>query len=82
MGLKTRAGMPNFAIGALYRGTGGYLETNCYYERIGDMPNSTDVRLWLLTDSLPHPELCPLCPRKRTFGGELTLLALSGCVRF
>jgi len=22
MGLKTRAGMPNFAIGALYRGTG------------------------------------------------------------
>jgi len=26
-----------------------------------------NVRFWLLADSLPHPKLCPLYPRKRTF---------------
>ncbi len=26
-----------------------------------------NVRFWLLADILPHPEICPLCPRKRTF---------------
>ena len=26
-----------------------------------------NVRFWLLADSLPHPELLPLYPRKRTF---------------
>jgi len=27
---------------------------------------STNVRLWLLADIQPHPELCLLYPRKRT----------------
>ncbi len=25
------------------------------------------VRFWLLADIQPHPELLPLCPRKRTY---------------
>ena len=28
-----------------------------------------EVRFWLLADIQPHPELLPLYPRKRTFGG-------------
>ena len=27
---------------------------------------SPNVRYWLLADSLPHPEILPLYPRKRT----------------
>jgi len=29
--------------------------------------SNRNVRFWLLADIQPHPELCPLYPRKRTF---------------
>ncbi len=29
-------------------------------------PSGRTVRFWLLADIHPHPELCPLYPRKRT----------------
>ena len=31
---------------------------------------TADVRFWLLADIQPHPELCPLYPRKRTFARQ------------
>ncbi len=33
----------------------------------GDTIEISDVRLWLLADIQPHPEIRPLYPRKRTF---------------